>query len=128
MNKQDFENKINRLEHINKRIKELEQESVSIRIDIAQYKYNHYIRGKYFYSPDTEVYFKPIKLNKEKVICITVDYDIDPYKDIKDYHIEEGFAWVDEFENFQEIDKDTFNSNIECIIKEATNVIFGDDK
>lgn len=123
MTKQDYENKLNRLVTIKNRIDELEKESISIRCELAQYKYMNEIRGKYFFSPDLEIYYKPIKLNKEKVICITVDYDKDPYKDFKDYHIEEDFVWVDEFENFQEIDKETFYCNIEAIIKESYNVL-----
>ena len=125
MTDQDLKAKQNQLKKVREKISELGNEETALIRKVAQYKFNKNIRNKYFYAPDLEVWIKPIKLNGEKVICITFDTDKDVYKEIKDFHIEENYYWIYEFDNFQELDKETFKSNVEIIVKEAMKTILG---
>ena len=126
MTDQEYKSKQNQLKKVREKISELGNEETALIRKIAQYKFNKNISNKYFYAPDLEAWIKPIKLNGEKVICITFDTDKDVYKEIKDFHIEEDYYWVDEFDNFQELDKETFKSNVEIIVKEAMKTILGE--
>lgn len=124
MTEQEYKAKQNQLKQIRKNMTDLGHEETALIRQMAQYKFNKHIKDRYFYSEEFEVWIKPIKLNGEKVICVTVDSDLDPYKDIKDYHVEEDYYWVDDFTNLKEISKNTFTTGVENIINEVKKIIY----